>query len=297
MAQQFVEGGDEGAELGVADLAAANLHADHRHRADGIADVEVEVEQREALILHPPLQPGEGEGVERRPHETRRQPLDEGGPGHVPGAQRRRPVPHLPGRPGDADDPQDQQRARVRLLAQLAHDDQADDRADAARQHQIAGLQRRIAAHLLQLQRQQDQRQEHHRPDQEDEALAQSEIAVEEQATFDEGVAAGDRVDDEDIERHGGDDGLDHDLARREPVQPLAPRQHQLQDADADHQAGEAQPVQRRFLRFGPGHQEPGHREAYDAGGDGEVEDPWPAPVLDQDAAYHRRHDIGGHEP
>src|SRR5947207_2711096 len=69
-------------------------------------------------------------------------------------------------------------------------------------------------------------------------------VAVEQQPQVQEGLRGGQAVADEDPEGEDGDEGLDQDLARVEPVEPLATRQHELDTGDGGGERQEAGPVE-----------------------------------------------------
>ena len=96
-------------------------------------------------------------------------------------------------------------------------------------------------------------------------------------------------VDQEDVEGGRGDDRLDHDLARGEPIELLAAVEEDLQRGDGDAQRREAEPVELGrgvLLRLDDEHADADEGERADRHVD--IEDPAPGDVVGQPAADHR---------
>jgi len=84
--------------------------------------------------------------------------------------------------------------AQIDAIAQAAHQCQADHGAETPRHHQFTHGIGRVAAQLLQLQRQQNHRQVEDTTDQEHEYQPEHEVPVEEQLTRDKRVFGKARV-------------------------------------------------------------------------------------------------------
>ena len=105
----------------------------------------------------------------------------------------------------------------------------------------------RIVHELLQIRRLQRHRGVIGEADDGDEQHAGREIAVAEQRRPHERLFGREGVDQEQIERRGGDDRLDDDLAGTEPVLLLAAVEHDLQRAEREAQSAEAEPIELRI--------------------------------------------------
>ena len=109
----------------------------------------------------------------------------------------------------------------------------------------------------------QQRRQQHHRRKVEHavdrhQHQADGVVAIPQQAQVEERRVAGEAVREEDVEGERGDDALDDDLRRLEPIEPHAARQHQLHRGHGGRQRQEPGPVELRPLRLshpaaGPG--------------------------------------------
>ena len=127
---------------------------------------------------------------------------------------------------------------------QLHDEEEGGPVADAARRDQHADHVVGIAAQVVQQAREQHQAREVQHAHDEGDQRADGEVAVEQQARVQERLLGGQAVGDEDPERQHADERAQHDLARLEPVQPLAAVEDQLRGDDGDRQRDEADPVE-----------------------------------------------------
>src|SRR5260370_30947873 len=105
-------------------------------------------------------------------------------------------------------------------------------------------------------------------------------------------------MDDEQVEGNRGNRRIDQDLDGMEPVRDLASVEHQLQGADADAEAPEAEEVEQLALRRPPVVDEDEDAErGDDPDRQVDVEHPAPAVILGQPAAERRPHDRAGGYP
>ena len=103
-------------------------------------------------------------------------------------------------------------------------------------------------------------------------------------------------MSEEQVERRGADDGLDHDLAGAEPVEFFAAVQHHLPGSDRQAQRSEAEPIQlahRVARRVGKKGRDA--EEGEDADRQVDVEDKAPAIGGGQPTPEHRTQNRTGH--
>ena len=193
-------------------------------------------------------------------------------------------------------------RARVHAVHVGADDRPHDHREHAAEGHRLAGPQRRVALVALQPQRQHDHGAEEGDRTQHQAQHAEREIAALEQPQIHDRVRIV-PLPDHEIQQRGARDAGQRDHGRRaEPVELVALVEQDLQRADADHQQGQADIVDRLLApwRLAPGQQLPGEQADQHAHRQVDQEDPVPGEVLGQPAAGQRpgdRRDHGRHRP
>ena len=127
---------------------------------------------------------------------------------------------HLPERIGRQRQPDEDEDARVDHAHQPPDDDHRDHRADAARRHDQAGGDHRIAEQVLQHRRQQRQAGQQHDADDEDEDQRRStKLRSRNMREVDERMLRRQRMDDEHPRARDRQAELDPDLGRVEPVE------------------------------------------------------------------------------
>ena len=157
--------------------------------------------------------------------------------------------------------------------------DAAQKTADAAKRQYSANQGIRESAQALKQRRQQRQGDKGQRAKDDGEAQAEREIAVEKELGRQERLVGGEAVGQENIERHRGQKGLQHDLRRIIPALPFAPVDDQLQTRNRRRQRQKTDPVHaaaRHALVIGD--EDPNQKTRYDADRQDHVKRP--APVI-----------------
>ncbi len=199
-----------------------------------------------------------------------------------------------PGGPGQAQHPCHQEHLPVDPPHQHARSDHRHHGGHPSGTQHDPGPGGREAQHVLHEQRQDDERGVEAEVGHEGEQHAARELGQLEQGEVHEGIVRGEAAPDEEGEPQGREPGIELHLVGREPVQPLAAVEEELQAAQAHGDAGEAPAVDAalglrqvgRILQEGGG-QEEGHQAHRHV----DPVDPGPAPVVRDPAAHQGAED------
>ncbi len=278
------------------DLGVVRQEGHHDRDADAAAEIADQAEHRGRLGPKARRQGREGHGAERHEDEAQAQALDQAAADDVPGRAVGREPRHLPQGEGGQQQAGENQQAGVDPADQAADQEHRDHGAKAARRQDVAGGDHRVAQQALQEGRQEGQGRQEDDADDEDEQQAGHQVAVAEQIRVEERPVCGQGVDHEQIEAETHHDRLEHDLARREPVERLAAIQHQLQGADREAEQAKAEPVERPpAIAQGLRHEGEDAEQRQDAERQIDVEDPAPVVEIGQIAAQRRAQDRADH--
>ena len=180
-------------QFGVVDLHVARQHHRHDRDADRRADVAHQAEQARRVGPEARVERGEGDGRQRNEHQPEAQPLDDAGLDDQVIVHLRREAGHDVERVGREHEPEHHEIARIHPVDDAPDQHHRDHGADAARRHDEAGGDGRIAEDRRQHRRQQRQARQQDDADDEDEDQPGREIAVDEDLRVDERVLRGQR--------------------------------------------------------------------------------------------------------
>ena len=188
------------------------------------------------------------------------------------------------------------EQARVHLAGHAPRDQHREQRADAARRRQEAGLEHGIAIQILQQRRQKCEPSEQQHAGHRHEDDAHREVAVGEDGALEQRSFGSEHVDQEHPSGADREPGFDDDFPAREPVLLLAAVEAHLQGGKSDREQRETEHVEPAVMSFGLRH-EPGHdQDAQDADRKVDQEHPAPVVIVGQPAAEHRPEDRPDHD-
>ncbi len=207
---------------------------------------------------------------------------------HTPEDERPEEVAHtavggevgvLPHRQGEDRHAGEDGQARVELARGAAHRGHRERARQRAREDDESGLLRREVLQVLEVDRQHEDGGVETDPQHPAEHDSHRQLAALQDPQVHDRVLRRELVPHEGDERHGADDGVRRDLARVEPVEPLAALQHDLERADAGRQQQQPDVIDALGLLLKPRVLDEAERERQRQHADGnvDVEDPWPA--------------------
>ena len=258
-----------------------------------------------------PLAVGRSRGSDRRErhrgqrheHEPHAESLDEAWPEDRPEVRAEAQRAHEEERVRDDGHPDRDEPPRVDPVDQAAADGEGDERPDPARRQHPARGEGVVAQEMLRVEGEEHEAPVEPEADQRHQERAERERSVREHAQVDDGIGHRQLPPDEGHEGDHSEDDEPGDGGRVEPVESLALVQRDLEGADARHEEGEADAVERaggpaaglralrRVLQEGAAERQRDRAERQV-----QVEDPPPGVVVGDPAAHRRPHDGRDHD-